>query len=284
MLIGGPGNISTSCVEELLARNNEVAVFTLPESPDLGLSGKVRFYRGNRNEAAEIAKAFADFKPDTLADFVCFTPAQASALAPVIRGKLKKFLFVSTCDTYGYPLSRIPMSESDPFVKPVSQYALDKLTCEQIFQAEHAKGSLPLAILRPSYSFGPAFVLNIFSRKGGLELISRLRARRPLVLPGDGQTFIHPGSAFNTGRMAAEIILDPRSVGESFTGGHETFMTHEQYYRLFAGVLGVEPVFVHIPKDLLLPLEMKIIPDNLLSELSQFHIAFSEDKFKVTEK
>jgi hypothetical protein len=42
----------------------------------------------------------------------------------------------------------------------------------------------------------------------------------------------------------------------------------------------VEPVFVTIPKDLLLPLEMKVIPDNLLSELSQFHIAFSEDKFK----
>jgi nucleoside-diphosphate-sugar epimerase len=199
---------------------------------------------------------------------------------PIISGRLKKFLFVSTCDTYGFPLSRIPQAEADPFTKPVSPYASDKLACEKIFQAEQAKGKLPLAILRPSYSFGPSFVLSVFSRKGGLELISRLRAHKPIVLPGDGQTFIHPGSAFNTGRMAAEIILDPRTVGESFTGGHETFMTHEKYYRLFAAALGVEPVFVTIPKDLLLPLEMKVIPDNLLSELSQFHIAFSEDKFK----
>jgi nucleoside-diphosphate-sugar epimerase len=280
MLIGGPGNISTSCVEQLLVRNHEVAVFTLPESPDLGLSGKLRFYRGNRNDTAQIEKAVADFKPDTVADFVCFTPAQAAALVPILQGKLRKFLLVSTCDVYGYPLSRIPLAESDPFTTPVSAYARDKLECEKIFQSAHAQGTLPLAILRPSYSFGPSFVLNVFSRKGGLELISRLRAGRPMVLPGDGQTFIHPGSAYNTGRMAAEIILDTRSVGESFTGCHETYLTHEQYYRLFADALGVEPRFVPIPKDLLLPLEMKLIPDNLLSELSQFHIAFSAEKFK----
>ena len=56
MFIGGPGNISTSAVQEILGRNHEVAIFTLPESPDKGMKGKVKFYRGvSREQFGKIA-------------------------------------------------------------------------------------------------------------------------------------------------------------------------------------------------------------------------------------
>jgi len=280
LFIGGPGNISTSTVEELLNRNHEIAIFTLPESPDKGLGNKVKFYRGNRNNQEEIQSTLDDFNPEFTADFCCFTPNQSKDLVKVLRGRVDKHLFVSTCDVYGYPLRRIPFRESDPFNKTISQYATDKLSCEKIFLDEHKKGTIPLAIARPSYSFGPPFVLNFFSRSGGLELISRLKIGKPVVVPGDGQTLIHPSSAYNTGRMIAEIIIDPRTSGEGFTCGHETFMTSDEYYQLFAKALGVKANLVHIPKELLYPLENKLIPDDLLSELTGFHVAFSEDKFK----
>lgn len=280
LFIGGPGNISTSAVQEILNRNHEVAIFTLPESPDMGMKRKVKFYRGDRNKAKEIQAVLDDFKPQLTADVCCFTPAQAKGLVSVLRGRVKKHLFVSTCDVYGYPLKRIPFRESDPFNKTVSQYATDKLKCEKIFWAEHEKGHIPLAVARPSYSFGPPFVLNFFSRFGGLELMARLRAGKQVVVPGDGQTLIHPSSAYNTGRMIAEIILEPRTAGEGFTCGHETYMTGDEYYHLFARALKVEARIVHIPKELLFPLEKKLIPDDLLSELTRFHVAFSEDKFK----
>jgi len=280
LLIGGPGNISTSAIELLLERGHEVAVFTLPESPRLGLESRVKFYPGDRNNPAELAKALGDFKPRIVADFCCFTPAQAEGLVPVLRGKLDKFVFVSTVDIYGYPLSRIPFAESDPRNPPVSQYAADKLRCEGIFGAEHETGALPTAVIRPSYSFGPSFVLNFFSRRGGLELVSRLRAGKPVVVPGNGASFIHAGSAFNTGRMIAEVMLDPATVGQDFTCAHASVISADDYYRLFARALGVEPRIVHIPPDLLVPLEMKLIPDNLLSELTQFSISFSVEKFR----
>jgi nucleoside-diphosphate-sugar epimerase len=280
LFIGGPGNISTSAVELILERNHEVGIFTLPESPDKGMDKKMKFYRGDRNNAEEIKAALDDFKPQLTADVCCFTPAQAEGLVSVLRGRVEKHLFVSTCDIYGYPLKRIPFRESDPFNKTISQYATDKMSCEKIFWAEHEKGAIPLAVARPSYSFGPPFVLNFFSRFGGLELMARLRAEKPVVVPGDGHTLIHPSSAYNTGRMIAEIILDPRTAGEGFTCGHETYMFADEYYQLFARALKVEARIVHVPKELLLPLEKKLIPDDLLSELTGFHVAFSEDKFK----
>ena len=64
LFIGGPGNISTSAVELILERNHEVGIFTLPESPDKGMDKKVKFYRGDRNNAEEIKAALDDFKPE----------------------------------------------------------------------------------------------------------------------------------------------------------------------------------------------------------------------------
>lgn len=280
LFIGGPGHISTSAVEAVLARGHDVAIFTLPHSPTHGLESKVKFYYGDRNNVGELRKVVDDFRPQLTADVCCFTPAHAEGLIGVLRGKVEKHVFVSTCDTYGYPLSRIPLEECDAFQPPVSSYSADKRACEKLFWAEHYLGNIPLAIVRPSYSFGRAFVLNLFSRRGGIDLIARLRAGRPVVVPGDGQTFMHPCSAYNTGRMLAEIVHAPSTVGQDFTCGHPSYMTHDDYYRLFAGVLGVEANIVHVAKDWLLPLEKTVIPDNLLSELTQFHVAFSVDKFK----
>jgi nucleoside-diphosphate-sugar epimerase len=280
LFVGGPGNISESTVREVLKRNNEVGIFTLPESPDKGLKKNVRFYHGDRNSTEEIKTAIDDFKPDMTVDFCCFTPDQAESLASLIKKRVGRHLFVSTCDIYGYPLSRIPFGESDPYNKTISQYATDKLKCEEIFWDEHERGNIQLTVARPSYSFGPPFVLSFFSRFGGLELISRLKAKKPVVVPGDGQTLMHPSAAYNTGKMIAEIILEPKTGGEGFTCGHETYMTTDKYYQLFAQALGVEAKLVHIPKDLLYPLENNIIPDDLLSELTGFHVALSMKKFK----
>jgi nucleoside-diphosphate-sugar epimerase len=280
LFIGGPGNISTSAVELLLERGFEIAIFTLPASPVGGLERRVKLYHGDRNKPEELKRALSEFRPERTADVCCFTPEQAQGLIPLLRDRVERHLFVSTVDIYGYPLTRLPFGESDPFNEPVSQYAADKLACERLFWAEHHRGSIPLSVVRPSYSFGPPFVLSFFSRRGGLELLARLRAGRPVVVPGDGQTLIHPSSAYNTGRMLAEILASPMTVGQDFTCAHPSFMSADDYYRLFAEALGVEARIVHIPKDWLLPLETSVIPDNLLSELTQFHIAFSVEKFR----
>ncbi|MDI7276521.1 MAG: hypothetical protein QME94_11120 [Anaerolineae bacterium] len=46
------------------------------------------------------------------ADGCCFTPSEAEGLIGVLRGRVERNVFVSTCDVYGYPLSRIPFHRS----------------------------------------------------------------------------------------------------------------------------------------------------------------------------
>jgi hypothetical protein len=39
-------------------------------------------------------------------DFNCFTPQNVRAVIPLIKGKVRQFIFISKVDIYGYPLAR----------------------------------------------------------------------------------------------------------------------------------------------------------------------------------
>ena len=278
-LIGGPGNISTTTVDVLLKKKAKVAIFTLPDAPAGEQESLVRFYRGNRDNPSQLGEALADFKPDVVIDFCCFVPAQAEKLYPLLKGKVGHFIFVSTVDVYGYPLTRLPFAETDQWNPPNCQYASDKRKIEDFYWPKLDQKAFPLTVVRPSYSFGNSFVLSFFSRAGGRAMIPRLRAGMPILVPGDGTTLLHTSVAFNTGRMVGTIAGEAKTIGKSYTCGHETFQCHDDYVRVFARVLGVEPVFVHVPSDVLLTLDDPVIKE-ILPNLSKFNIAFSVDAFK----
>jgi nucleoside-diphosphate-sugar epimerase len=281
LLIGGPGNISASTVRALLDKGFEVGIFTLPDSPGLGLDGQVRFYRGDRNHPEELAAAVQDFKPEAVLDFVCFNAGQARQAADIVNGRVGQYVFVSSVDVYGYPLSRLPMREYDPKGPGNCRYAADKAECEEVLLARAEKDGLPLTIARPVYSFGPEFVLDLLSRGGGRYMIPRLRAGMPILVPGGGNTLIQVSSAYNTGRMIAQLAGHSGSIGKTYNCGHPAAMTHDEYVGLFARAVGKEPRLVHIPFEILLSLGLPEIDGEILPILSRFHLSFSTDAFRA---
>ncbi len=279
LLIGGPGNISTSTVSELLSKGFEVGIFTLPSSPSLGFEKNVTFYRGNRDKRDELESAVLAFKPDTVIDFVCFRPEQARQMAELLSGRIGQYIFISTVDVYGYPLTHLPMRENDPKIMGNCQYAVDKMLCENVLREKEEKDKLPLTVVRPVYSFGPDFVLDLMSRKGGKQMLLRLKNHLPILVPGGGNTLIHASSAYNTGRMIAQLAGHAASIGKTYNCGHPTPMTHDEYVMLFADALGVKPKLVHIPFEILLSLRLPEIEEEILPILSRFNLYFSTEAF-----
>lgn len=280
LLLGGPGNISRSSITELLARKGcEVAVFTLSDSDTLGFENQVKFYRGNRDDADRLEEVIRDFRPDVVVDYVCFHPAQAEAAAELLGGRVRQYVFLSTVDVYGYPLSRIPMREYDEKRPANCEYAVHKYQCEQVLQRYADRQLLPLTIVRPVYSFGPGFLMDLVQKAGGREMIPRIREGRPILVPGGGNTLIHVSSAHNTGRMIAWIAGHYASVGKIYNCGHPQPMTHDEYVRLFARVLGKEEKLVHVPFETLLALDCPQLRE-ILPILTQFNLCFSVDAFR----
>lgn len=304
LIIGGPGNISTSCIDYLISNGYKVAI--LKRMPDIGKgedgkpifisthegkkvpnsymsrvesADKIKFYYGTRDDDAILKQVLDDFRPDMIADFVCFLPEQAKSIIKLIYNRVNHYVFVSTVDIYGYPISKIPMSENDPYNNLVSDYPIKKLECEKLFSSRYESKKFPLTIVRPAYSFGSIFLISFFSRSGGRFMVPRLRKGIPVMVPSDGKTLFHYGSAYNTGRMIARILTSEKTIGKSYTCAHNIINTQDDYIKLVASVLGVDPNIVHIPAEYLFKMGNEEVNNSLVSELTQYNIAFSIENF-----
>jgi len=278
LCIGGPGVLSTSTLAALAERGEEVALLTHTDKHLQDVPPGVTVLRGDRNDPAAIQAALDAFRPQVVVDFVLFRPEQAKVLIGLLAGHVEQYVFVSTVDVYGYPLSHLPMRESDPWMPPNCDYAACKRQCEELFGSV-GRADLPLTIVRPAYSFGPRFILSFMGRDGGRSMLARLRDGRPVLTPGDGTTLMHAGCAYDTGRMIAAVAGAPHAVGKDYTVGQRTFMTHDAYVQMFASALGVTPRIVHIPTDLIVSVDAPAARTSLLHDLTRFNVAFSVERF-----
>jgi nucleoside-diphosphate-sugar epimerase len=277
--IGGPGTLSASTIRALLRRGYQVGVYSHP-SRFSELDPAVRTYAGDRHEVEKLGEAIRDFKPDVVLDFICFSPQEAGQVLPLIRRKVRQFIFISTVDVYGYPLSRLPFREDDPWhPKTQSEYAANKRLCERVFEVASSTGDVSLTVVRPAYSFGPRFILNFTSRDYGVHMLRRLKTGRPVMVPGDGTTLMHVSSARNTGNMIAMLVDAPQAIGKAYTCGHPTFTNHDAYVGLFADALGVTPNLVHIPTEVIAAHPDPMARTCLLHALTRFNVAFSVERF-----
>jgi nucleoside-diphosphate-sugar epimerase len=277
--IGGPGNLSTSTIQSLLNQGYQVGVYSSSTHFD-ELDPAVQTYAGDRHDAEKLGEAIREFNPDVVLDFICFTPQDAKQVLPLVEGRVRQFIFISTVDVYGYPLSRLPFREDDPWhAETQSDYADNKRRCERVFKAASIAKEFPLTIARPAYSFGPRFILNFTSRDYGVHMLRRLKTGRPVMVPGDGTTLMHVSSAQNTGEMIAALVDAPQAIGKEYTCGHPTFINHEDYVRLFANALGVSPNLVHIPTEMIVAHRDPMAQTCLLHALTRFNVAFSIDRF-----
>ncbi len=77
MVIGGPGNISSSTIQNLVDKEFATGLFSYPSSPFDEVDLRVKIYPGDRDQPEQLETACKDFKPDVIVDLACFHPDQA---------------------------------------------------------------------------------------------------------------------------------------------------------------------------------------------------------------
>ncbi len=147
-LTGGAGYIGSVTTECLLDAGHKVTVF---DSLELGhraaIDPRATFIQGDLLVREAVREAMASVRPDAVMHFAAYALVGESMENPLkyfrnnVTGGIhlveameatgvKKFIFSSTCATYGYP-DRIPMTEDLP-QNPVNPYGESKLMFERI--------------------------------------------------------------------------------------------------------------------------------------------------------
>jgi UDP-glucose 4-epimerase len=145
---GGAGYIGSVCVEELLNAGQQVTVFdNLSEGHAGAVDQRSSFIRGSLQDREKLEAAVADSKAEAVIHFAAHALVGESMADPskyfrnnvaaginlldaAVGAGLRKFVFSSTCATYGAP-ERVPMTEDLP-QRPINPYGESKLMFEKI--------------------------------------------------------------------------------------------------------------------------------------------------------
>jgi UDP-glucose 4-epimerase len=147
---GGAGYIGSICTEELLNAGHQVTVYdNLTEGHRSAVDARAKFIFAKPEVDGDVLNAVKTSKPDAIMHFAANAQVGESMANPkkyfnnnvvnalrladaAVECGVKKFVFSSTCATYGPP-EKMPMTEDLPQC-PINPYGESKLMFEKILE------------------------------------------------------------------------------------------------------------------------------------------------------
>ena len=145
---GGAGYIGSICAEELLNAGHTVTVYDdLSEGHRAAVDPRARFILGRPDQENDLRDAVKESSPEAILHFAANALVGESMANPgkyfrnnvgnglklleaAVNARVRKFVFSSTCATYGPP-DRVPMTEDLP-QRPINPYGESKLMFERM--------------------------------------------------------------------------------------------------------------------------------------------------------
>src|SRR5499426_2994967 len=150
LVVGGAGYIGSVCSELLLHEGHQVVIFdNLSEGHRAAVDPRAHFIEGELADRQKIQTAFSSYRPDAVMHFAANALVGESMQNPskyfrnnVLAGTnlldamvgvgCKKFVFSSTCATFGIP-DRVPIDETVE-QRPINPYGESKLMFEKVIR------------------------------------------------------------------------------------------------------------------------------------------------------
>jgi UDP-glucose 4-epimerase len=157
LVVGGAGYIGSHCVRQLIAAGHRPVVLDNFVYGHRGaLTPGTKLHDGNLGDEAFVGRVLREEKIDVVMHFAAYCYVGESVTAPMkyyfnnvvatlhllnamLDAGVKKFVFSSTCATFGIPAS-LPIHENLPQA-PINPYGQTKLDVENVLKAlAHANG------------------------------------------------------------------------------------------------------------------------------------------------
>src|SRR5579884_389418 len=249
LVIGGTGYIGRLMVAELLRREHSVSVLHRRPSHDLGR--RVANLTADRNDARALQAALGGKQFDVVFDNAYdwdrgTTAAQVESTVRAAGGNLHRYIFMSSVAAYGDGLNHHEGDALAPDDAP-DLYVRNKAMSERALFRLHQRIGLPVVTLRPPYIYGPG---NPFYREA--YFWDRLRANRPIILPGDGCRLMQFVYVKDLVAAAIQSMQEPNAVGHAFNVANARPLSQMEAVEAFARAAKKPVKFVRIPREFIL--------------------------------
>lgn len=245
LVIGGTGLISTSIVQQLLDRGDEVTVFNRGVTP-VRLQGRLEILHGNRWEAGSLESAVAGRAWDAVIDMTAFAPVNGEQLVRTFQGKTAQIVLCSTACVYGGPAAELPIHETSPR-SPFGMYGVNKAAIERILLDASGREGTHATVIRPSYTTGEgATACGVLFDD---SLVSRMRAGRPVVVMDDGTCPWAISHVSDVARGFVAALGNPKAHGNDYHLTSHEHLDWNGVYTALSVAAGGRAEVEHIPSS-----------------------------------
>ncbi len=250
LFVGGTGLISSACTHLAIERGVELVLLNRGSDPDRA-RGATMLLADLHDEAAT-ERALAGQRFDVVVDWIAFTPEDVERDLRLFGGRTDQFVFISSASAYLKPLGDWLIREDTPLANPFWDYSQNKIACEERLMRAYREDGFPVTIVRPSLTYGDTQVpLVVNSWELPFTAIARMRAGKPLIVPGDGTSLwtITHNSDFAKGFVG--LLGRRTAIGHAFHIMSDEALTWDEIYRqtAAAGGVGADLRIVHIASD-----------------------------------
>lgn len=250
LIIGGTGLIGRKITALAAAKGYECSILSR------GLKGadipeNVEIIKGDRYDPVSLKNAVGQRYFDVVVDQTCYNVGQAKILLDALGSNMGQLVFTSTACVYTRPFSSLPVTEACETNPPEEfEYGYSKYQTELYLLDRMSKGGPNITIIRPSHTFGESRMIGFFYND--FSLVHRLRNRKPIICPGNGQSV---WTLTYTGDIATGYVGtfgNKKTFGQAYHLTTEEFHTWEDIISTIARVAGApEPELVYIPTRLI---------------------------------
>ncbi len=147
-----------------------------------------------------------------------------------VKNGAKRFIFVSTSNTFGYGTKSNPGNENMPPKYPftASGYALSKMKAQELVLEYGNSGKLETVVVNPTFMIGP-----YDTKPGSGKIITMIYNRKFVPVPAGGKNFIHVAD------VAVGICnaIDKGKAGSCYLLANEN-LSYSEFYTKLAEMAG----------------------------------------------
>lgn len=251
LFIGGTGVISTAISQLLVERGWELTLLNrgnrsseVPGARSLTL---------DINDEAAVQKAIQNEWFDVVADFIAFVPQQVERDIRLFLGKTAQYIFISSASAYQKPLAHPVIRESTPLCNPYWEYSRNKIACEEVLMRAYREQGFPITVVRPSHTYSwRSLPLAIHGDKGPWQVMRRMMAGKPVLMPGDGSTLWAVMHSRDFAPAFAGLMGNIHAIGQAVQITGEEMLTWNQIMQAVADALGGAYHPCYVPTTLLM--------------------------------
>ncbi len=127
-------------------------------------------------------------------------------------------------------------------------YGHGKVACDEFLTEQYRKNGRPVTSLRLAHPYGPRDHMLYTTGRESLFL-DRMRRGRTVIIPGTGQTRMHPIYVKDAARAFVYVLGRTECMGKIYNLSGDEILTLDEYFASIARVLGVPLVARRIPHE-----------------------------------